>query len=238
MQPRTRTVITALFVLAFFLSAPVLILYTSGYRYNWKRQRVQKTGIIQAETVPAEAKVFLDGSLQRKPTPASYARLLPEDYLVRIEKKGYLSWEKTLEVKSGRSTFATGIVLYADALPRLVLERRAGAAAWSPDGTDVAFLTDDGAWMEVVALADGGEPVLLARFALDAYADGTLTWSPDGSAVLFTATSEGATHAMRFLPSAPNDALSVHENFPTGPLVVRWNGDGSALMVVNTLGAF
>src|SRR6188474_2971376 len=137
MHPRTRTVVTALFVLAFFVTAPVLILLTSGYRYNWKRQRVQKTGLIQAETVPTGAKVFLDGSLQRKLTPASYTRLLPEDYLVRIEKKGYLSWEKSLEVRSGQTTFATGIVLYKDALARLVLERRATEASWSPDGTDV-----------------------------------------------------------------------------------------------------
>ncbi|HTK04349.1 MAG TPA: PEGA domain-containing protein [Candidatus Eisenbacteria bacterium] len=238
MHPRTRTIVTWLFVLAFFATAPVLIMFTSGYRYNWKRQRVQKTGLIQAETVPTGAKVFLDGSLQRKTTPASYTRLLPDDYLVRIEKKGYLPWEKTLEVKSGQTTFATNIVLYRDALARLVLERRAGTAAWSPDGTDVALLTDDGDWKELVALADGKGPVLLARFARDAYADESLAWSPDGTAVLFTANAGGATHAMRFLPSAPNEALSVHENFPKGPLAVHWNAGGASLMVVSTLGAF
>ena len=229
---------TVLFVLAFFATAPLLIMFTSGYRYNWKRQRVQKTGLIQAETVPTGAKVFLDGSLQRKLTPASYMRLLPDDYLVRIEKKGYLPWEKTLEVRSGQTTFATGIVLYKDALARLVLERRAGTAAWSPDGTDVAFLTDDGEWKELVALEDGGQPVLLARFARDAYAEESLAWSPDGKAVLFTASADGATQAMRFLPSDPNDALSVHENFPKGPLAVHWNPGGASLMVVSTLGAF
>src|SRR5512142_2217515 len=186
MHARARTIITFLFVAAFLVTAPALILFTSGYRYNWKRQRIQKTGSIRVETEPPGAAAYLDGVIQRRVTPTSFSRLLPEDYRVRLEKPGYLSWEKTLEVRSGETTFATGIVLYKDALPRLVLGKAVALAAWDADGTDVAFVADDGQWQELAVLKAGGEPVLLARFAKDAYADARIEWSPTGDAILFT----------------------------------------------------
>ncbi len=238
MHARLRIIITVLFAAAFLVTAPALILYTSGYRYNWKRQRVQKTGSLLAQTIPPGARAYLDGAPQRKVTPASFTRLLPEDYRVRLEKKGYLAWEKTLEVRSGETTFATDIVLYKDALPRLTLDRDVAEAAWNADGRDVAFIADDGAWKELAVLKNGGEPVLLARFAKDAYADARLDWSPAGDAILFTATADGSTRVLRFLPDAPSSTIAIHEGFPKGRLAARWNEDGSRIIVVSADGIF
>lgn len=238
MHARARIIITVLFIAAFLVTAPALILFTSGYRYNWKRQRVQKTGSVRAETIPPGARAYLDGVLQRRVTPTSFPRLLPEDYRVRLEKTGYFPWEKTLEVRSGETTFATGIVLYKEALPRLVLGKDIAMAAWSPDGTDAAYVADDGQWQEIAALKGGGEPILLARFAKDAYADARFDWSPAGDAFLFTATVDGATRVLRFLPDAPSSTLAVHEGFPKGRLTVRWSDDGSRILVVNADGVF
>ncbi len=238
MHARARIIVTFLFVAGFLITAPALILFTSGYRYNWKRQRIQKTGSIRVETEPAGARAYLDGVLQRRVTPTSFSRLLPEDYRVRLEKQGYLSWEKTLEVRSGETTFATGIVMYKDALPRLVLGKDVALAAWDADGTDVAFVADDGQWQELAVLKAGGEPVLLARFAKDAYADARIEWSPSGDAILFTAVVDGATRALRFLPSSPSSTLAVHEGFPKGRLQVRWSDDGSRIAVVSADGIF
>jgi dipeptidyl aminopeptidase/acylaminoacyl peptidase len=238
MHARLRIIITVMFATAFLVTAPALILFTSGYRYNWKRQRIQKTGSIRVETIPAGARASLDGIPQKKASPASYSRLLPEDYLVRLEKAGYLAWEKTLEVRSGETTFATGVVLYKDALPRLVLDRDVAYAAWSPDKTSAAFVADDGAWKELVALKSGAEPVLLARYASDAYKDATIEWSPAGDAILFAASEDGSSRILRFRLDAPSASLAIHEGFPKGKLVARWNDDGSQIVVASADGVF
>jgi hypothetical protein len=238
MRPRIRAIITLLFVTAFLVTAPVVLLVTSGYRYNWKRQRIQKTGIIQIETTPEGAAVAFDGIAQKKTTPAAFTRLLPQDYRVTVEKPGFLPWEKTLEVRSGETTFATGIVLYKEALPRLVIDADVIAAAWTDDGTDVAYLAHVGGFTEVLTSIDGETPRLLSRVADDAYPDPSLAWSPEGDAVLLTSEGEDATRAVVFLADGTEDATAIHESFPKGRLVVRWSADGDRLGVASADGAF
>lgn len=238
MRPNVRTAITLLFVATFLVTAPIVLLVTSGYRYNWKRQRIQKTGLIQIETAPQDAHVRLDGVLQKKTTPATLTRLLPQDYRVTVEKAGYLPWEKTLEVRSGETAFATGIVLYKEALPRLVIDADIVTAAWNADGTDVAYFARVGDLAEVLVSIDGAAPRLLARVSQSAYAKPHLAWSPSGDAVLLDATSGGATHVVLFRTGAVEGSVAIHESFPKGALTARWSDDGGRVAVTSADGAF
>lgn len=238
MRPNVRIAITLLFVVTFFVTAPIVLLVTSGYRYNWKRQRIQKTGIIQVETQPQDAHVRLDGVPQRKTTPAMFPRLLPQDYRVTVEKDGYLPWEKTLEVRSGETAFATGIVLYKEALPRLVIDADILAAAWNADGTDVAYVARTGELAEISVSIDGTAPRLLARVAQSAYAQPRLAWSPAGDAVLLVAAAGSATHAIIYGIDDVDEPVTVHESFPKGALTVRWSDGGDRVAVTSADGAF
>jgi dipeptidyl aminopeptidase/acylaminoacyl peptidase len=237
MHPRLRTVIAIVFLLLFVVTAPVVILYTAGYGFNWKRHRIEKTGSIQIGTIPGSAKVLLDGVPQKNLTPSSYARLLPDDYDVRILERGYLPWQKTLTVQSGETTFATGITLYQDVLPRLTLDAHADVAAWSPDGKSLAYVTDDGKWQEVSVLTNDQSTTLLARFPHATYAGVALSWSPKGDAVLFIATAGGATHILKFSADGITPALAVQAQFPKGTLRARWSLDGNAIIVMDSAGA-
>lgn len=238
MRPNVRIAITLLFVATFLVTAPIVLLVTSGYRYNWKRQRIQKTGLIQIETEPQGARVRLDGVLQKKTTPATLTRLLPQDYRVTVELPGFVPWEKTLEVRSGETAFATGIVLYRDALPRLVIDADVVAAAWNADGTDVAYLARVGELAEISVSADGAAPRLLARVSLPEYANARLSWSPAGDAVLLDATSGGATNVVLFTVGDAEDTIAIHESFPKGALKAGWSDDGNRVAVTSADGAF
>jgi hypothetical protein len=238
MRPRTRAAVTFIFVALFVVTTPLVILYTSGYGINWKRQRIQKTGIIQVETIPSDAQVLLDGVAQKKTTPSPYTRLIPDDYAVQILKRGYIPWQKKLTVKSGETTFATGISLYKDVLPRIALDAHVDVGAWSDDGKNLAYVADDGKWQEVAVLANGTTRVLLARFPHATYSDAALSWSPKGDAVLLTANvAKKGTQVLRFAADGVTATLSVHEHFPSGKLAAHWSQDGSAIIVVNAAGA-
>lgn len=102
------------------MSAPLVVLFTAGYRYHFESGKIVQTGVLNVNSIPKGANVFLDGSLQKEKTPAVVGDVIPGKHEVRVEKSGYTSWKKTLEVASRQSTFATNIVLFLDQPPELI----------------------------------------------------------------------------------------------------------------------
>jgi hypothetical protein len=121
MRLKTRLGILIGFVVVFLVSAPITILYTSGYRWNWKKQRIEKIGVMFLRSKPNDATVMIDGETTSFHTPARITNLLPGTYDVRVNKVGFSAWEKHLTVQSELTTFAEGIQLWKDSV--IVLER-------------------------------------------------------------------------------------------------------------------
>lgn len=109
-----RTIVFALFVIAFLVSAPAVVLYTAGYRYQLGANKIVKTGAFNITSIPRGASVFIDDKQQKEQTPAVIDHAMPGSHVVRVQKDGYSSWQKTLEIKSGENTFATNIVLFLE----------------------------------------------------------------------------------------------------------------------------
>lgn len=128
-----RRIIYIFFVLLFLASVPVVLLYTAGYKYNFKKWRLERTGVLFLESIPRGAEILLNSKKLRQ-TPARLPALLPGDYQIKIQKLGYLSWQKTLPVLSGQTTFANTIFLSKDAENEHVFENKARVLALSPSG--------------------------------------------------------------------------------------------------------
>jgi hypothetical protein len=240
MSPKTRAIVSVVFAAAFLATAPVVILLTSGFRYSWKKHRFEKTGIIQVTTVPTGAAVSLNGAPQRQTTPATFTDLLPDDYRVRIERHGYLPWEKTLEVRSGAITFASGVVLFADALPRNVAPGTMSAAAFTRDGGRTAFVrADDGSKEVAVLERGGGTPTVLGRLASSGGGDDALAWSPEGSRLLLTTTDEeGRPTVIQFETGDAPSSRVLHAGAAGDRLSARWSDDGALAVLVAPSGLF
>ncbi len=124
MTNRLRKTIILLFLLFFILTAPVLILYSQGYRFdfNWQEKKIKliQTGGIAIGASPNNVSIFLDGKLKKKTgiffTTAVVNNLIPKKYNIRVEKEGYYAWEKNLEVKEKQVTEAKYIVLIPENL--------------------------------------------------------------------------------------------------------------------------
>src|SRR3989339_978274 len=95
-----RKIVVLILLLTFFASAPLILLYASGYSYSLKKNRLEKSGILKVDTVPDGATVSLDDKATRRTTPVSIGHLTPEQYLVTINKPGFLPWSKTLMIES------------------------------------------------------------------------------------------------------------------------------------------
>ncbi|HBW73988.1 MAG: hypothetical protein UX10_C0001G0025 [Candidatus Magasanikbacteria bacterium GW2011_GWA2_45_39] len=138
----TRRVITISFILAFFIIAPVTLLYTSGFRYNWQKKKIGEVGVLGIKTYPTNTNVYLNNQQQKNSSPLYINDLAPNVYTVRVELPGYFSWTKNLEVQSLESTLAYDITLFKQSKPQSLVNGIINAYALDHTGEHIAVVRD------------------------------------------------------------------------------------------------
>ena len=107
-----RRIIYLFFMAVFFIVLPFIILSATGYKFNSKKNVLQKTGIIFLETKPKEVNVYLNGQLVEQRTPVRLKNLLPNKYEIMVSKEGYFTWQKKIDVYQGQTTFLQYVRLF------------------------------------------------------------------------------------------------------------------------------
>ncbi len=174
-----RRVITGLFILTFLICTPLLLLYSAGYRYDFKKESVSAVGSLSVTTEPRNVTVRLNGQVaqgQRSDGSLRFTNLTPGQYTVTIERDGYHSWRKQLLVEPNVTTFANEVVLFQTTDPQLATAISSSAAHTAPDQKLIALQTAEGlriyntANQQIVDTVSGGWQFI--------------SWAPDSSAVL------------------------------------------------------
>ncbi|RMD50419.1 PEGA domain-containing protein, partial [Candidatus Parcubacteria bacterium] len=144
-----RRIIFWLFVIAFFIISPLIILYTSGYRYNPHSGRLVKTGVLTIDSDPRGATIKLNNELQEKKTPTTIKQLLPGTYELTVEKENYKAWRGKIQIYGGQTTNISNIFLFLDSEPDVLFTKTASSVKPSPTGDTVAYLTNTQGWEEI-----------------------------------------------------------------------------------------
>ena len=55
MTKRVRTLIFWLFTVLFLITAPLVVMYTFGFRYNAATRQIVRTGVLSITTIPRNA---------------------------------------------------------------------------------------------------------------------------------------------------------------------------------------
>src|SRR5437868_6796488 len=106
--------------------------------------------------------------------------------------------------------------------------------SWSPDGTRIAFVSDDGSGFSIVVLkADGSGSTTVSY---DASVAGPPSWSPDGTELAFTTTND--TDIAVAKADGSGRRLLVEDT--TRDIAPSWSPDGSQIAFFRELygGAF
>jgi len=135
-------------VLYTLVSAVVIILGTAiaiqyakgGLRFTRQQGFQPETGLLNANSFPTGAEVYVDGDLVTATDNTLY--LSPGEYLVEVRKEGYSPWIKTLTIQEELVT-QTNAQLFPIA-PSLTPLTLAGASniVTSPDGQKIVFYTN------------------------------------------------------------------------------------------------
>ena len=211
MKPKFwRPLLFFIFVAAFLISAPVVVLYTAGYRYQFGVNKIVQTGILNVTSFPRGASIFIDDKKQKENTPAVIDNIMPGKHIVRVQKDGYTSWQKTLEVQSRQSTFANDIILFLEQdieSETITLETNPiineSTKQWS-------YITDDGSWVEVLVKEDfDAQPKSLLRLPKQKSQTYSVEWT-DTNEILFI-ESTGTKQAKTLLNVQTGEQKPIEE---------------------------
>ncbi|OGL64004.1 hypothetical protein A2839_03990 [Candidatus Uhrbacteria bacterium RIFCSPHIGHO2_01_FULL_47_10] len=185
-----RTILFGAFAIGFLISAPLVVLYTAGYRYQFGSMSVVKAGVVSVTSIPKGANVTLNGILTEKKTPAVIDNVFPGKVEVLIEKQGYTSWKKTLPVVSGQSTFVSNALLFLEGTPLQAIDQSSILNVATHNSSRFAYLAQNKGVLEVWLKDDAvtqNRPILTQPFhTKSTYA---LSWSRDGGYLLLTETT-------------------------------------------------
>lgn len=215
-----RRGLALLFIVAFLITAPAVVLYTAGYRLNVRNGQLVQTGILSVDSAPRGARVTVDGNAAGV-TPSLAKDLLPGPHRLTLIKDGYLPWEKTLSVASQQTTFVNPAVLNADQPATRAKETGIEDTAVARETGRAGYVRRQGAWDEVWSFdpIDGSEQ-LVARLPVVNGAWPVLAWSADGTSL--SATPKGArvsplTRLGDFSLQPAGDRLAVVQARGSGP---------------------
>ena len=140
-----RRLIYIFFIIVFLVVSPLVILYTMGYRYNFGKQRIQKTGIIKITSLPRGAEIYLNGiKYEKTATPAKIEYVLPGDYEIKLIKDGYFEWQKKLSVYENGTTFAEKIMLWKKSEAETISTSTIIDSLISPDNNFIISINQNG----------------------------------------------------------------------------------------------
>lgn len=251
MSPRNRAFLRWAFIIIFLIIAPVIILSTAGYRFNFGTRRLERTGVIVVDTVPSGASISLNGRLEKPTTPARLARVSPGTYRVRIEKIGFHPWEKDIAVDESQTLFLNDLVLMRDSPPKFEREQaHIVTAAFSPDDRYAATLSDEPGYAELhVFDFKTGMDRFPYRAPTAAAVTYKLSWSADSQRLFITRGSKGLSTFYLWNAAEPLVMTKLDSVFPptdaADPLLIlpasgdalgaEWSSDDKRILYWNDL---
>lgn len=148
-----RRIIFAFFLTIFIVSAPLIVLYTAGYRLNIYNRHLQQTGVLAIATFPRGGNIVFNGQSLAQKTPYVIQRIMPNIHDVTLQKKGYHDWTQRIRVEEGKTSYITAR-LFAESEPEL-LDQNATTLALRSKKESVMTVADNAS----VTFSDNGSNI-------------------------------------------------------------------------------
>ena len=137
--------------LLFLISAPSVIFYSLGYRFDFENIKIVQTGGLFLKISPPGVIVDIDQELHKKTNfffdSAFINGLIPKDYQVTIQKTDYHPWSKVLKIEEKQVTEAKNIVLFPKNPEFNLVNKDINDFFPAPDGKKIIFkLTGEMGW--------------------------------------------------------------------------------------------
>ena len=196
MLAKYRVLFSILIVVFVLTLAAVVIFWARGFKPNFTNGTIERTGLIVASSTPTGAQVYLDDRLTSA-TDTNIAFLEPKTYKVRIQKDGYTTWEKEIEVRADLATEIKALLFPLAPAIKPLTTTGAASPTLSPNGTKIIFgVSGERGGLYSLSMTERNLPFrqelrLLAKnqSAFD-FSGSNFVWSPDSRQVVARFVSE------------------------------------------------
>ncbi len=243
MSFRIRNIIFLLFLGVFFLVAPILIVYTAGYRYNLVERRLERTGVLIVDGAPNGATIAINGVVHRQTLPARIPGLHPGRDDIEVSAPDLRSWKKRLWVEEGRTVFANTVMLWPEQLePTYLLSGDIRRIVADPTQTSLAVITKEKTYdvLTIVALRDGTRTTVpLSTLSTTYPRIINVWWSAHGKRlriILENPTAKTGDALFRDVIFSPHDnggtllELATLTALPKRPDAMEWDAENDDLL--------
>ncbi len=138
-----RLALLASFILAFLIISPVLILYTSGYRYDFSNGIVQETGAISIDVSPKNIVAYLNNVKLKTKIPIRLKNLVPGKYKIKLTADGFYDWEKEVIVENKQTVYIKEIQLIQKSEPQKISNHKIDKFYLSNNNNYIIYETND-----------------------------------------------------------------------------------------------
>jgi len=147
-----RRILYIIFFIIFFITAPLVIMWAQGYKFDWNNKSWEKTGVLFLEVKPKNSEVYLNNEFYGKETSVRIKNLLPDEYEVKVTKEGYIPWVKKLNIYPSITTFAQYIRLFKQDLPTINLLNKEilKCSEMKDDKVVLTIQNEEDIWLEIL----------------------------------------------------------------------------------------
>lgn len=92
-------------ILFFLIFGTLILSYSLGYRYDFNKHQIIKTGIIRLNPIEKNCSIYLDGNLinqKKNQKTIEIPNLIPNKYYIEIKCANYQSWNKQIDIQAGK----------------------------------------------------------------------------------------------------------------------------------------
>lgn len=207
MKASMRYSLIAVFFLAFFILAPLIVLFVTGTEYDFKSHAFVKTGTLSIQTQPRKAEVYINGELTDA-TQSTIRFLIPGDYDISVRKTGYFDWNKRLRVNAQYVTEASASSKYLTLFfsNPSVGEIKTGVTNFFAGDRKILYLTKDTLYLGNLSSPTETQAMALPENLVNETTQISILASPDENYFLLYSKSQAVV-----FDSVRNDMLSISD---------------------------
>lgn len=210
------------FITAFLILAPTLIFYSSGYRYDFKRNKILKTGtlMIEAKNIHS-ANLFINDQQHEElfNEKIFIYNLLPGEYQIKLTKEGFHPWQKKITINSSLTTFAKNVIVFKKNVPLQIIDGQIPNFYISPDKQKIAYLLKTDSFLELYIYDTETKQEELAYRTSAAEKNINVTWAASSKKILVKNNNTYLVFDVQNLQQG--QALNELISFP--PINMKWD---------------
>jgi len=143
MTKKFKKILFFMLCLFFLITAPSVVFYSQGYRFDFKNMKIVQTGGLFLKISPPGVILDIDQKLRKKTNfffdSAFINGLIPKGYQITIQKTDYHIWNKALEIEEKQVTEAKNIILFPKNPKFNLVEKNINSFFPAPDNKKIIF---------------------------------------------------------------------------------------------------